>query len=43
MRSGEPLSYLLQRVPGWRVETTEGTGDDTCLLFSRTDTTTPQK
>ena len=43
MRSGEPLSYLLQRVPGWRVETTEGTGDDTCLLFSRTPAAAPQK
>ncbi len=43
MRSGEPLSYLLQRVPGWRVDRTEGTGDDTCLLFSRTPAATPQK
>jgi hypothetical protein len=30
-----PLAYLLERMPGWRVEEREGAGDDTYVLFGR--------
>jgi hypothetical protein len=30
------LAFLLERTPGWRVETREGNGDDTFVLLART-------
>ena len=31
-----PIAFLLERTPGWRVETREGNGDDTFVLLART-------
>jgi hypothetical protein len=36
LRQEEPLTYLLERTPGWTVLNTEGTGHDQYELFART-------
>jgi hypothetical protein len=36
-----PLAYLLERMPGWRVEKREGAGDDTYVLFGRVQAAQP--
>jgi hypothetical protein len=35
IRKNDALSYLLQRVPGWKAVRTEGSGDDFYILFAR--------
>jgi hypothetical protein len=35
LRKDEPVSYLLERTPGWKVTRTEGTGKDVYELFAR--------
>jgi hypothetical protein len=36
-----PLSYLLERTPGWHIVMQEGTGDRTYVLFARTPAASP--
>jgi len=38
----QPLVYLLERTPGWRVEGREGTGDNAFVLLSKTSPRTGQ-
>ncbi len=35
LRKSEPLSYLLERIPGWKVVRSEGAGDNQYELFVR--------
>ena len=35
MRKNDPLSYLLEHLPAWRIARTEGSGDNPFVLFAR--------
>lgn len=35
LRKSEPLSYLLERIPGWKLVRSEGAGDNQYELFAR--------
>ena len=42
MLDNMPLSYLLQRTPGWQEETREKAGDDTYVLYVRSSAAVPK-
>jgi hypothetical protein len=43
VQANMPLSYLLERTPGWRIEKREGTGADTYELFAKTPGISPNQ